>query len=102
MLTMTNEMSDLVVIGGAKQYVLSCRMPLNKTHPPGVASQSLPGLGEVLLDPTNRDVPDLHLWTHVPNCEDLEGKGQREFAEPCSQYNPPSTTRCSDRQTGST
>lgn len=76
---MTNEMSDLVVVGGAKQYILSCRMPLNKTHPPGVASQSLLGLGEVLLDPTNRDVPDLHLWAHVPNCEDLEGKGQREL-----------------------
>lgn len=38
-------------------------MPLNKRHPPGVTNQSLPGLGEVLLDATDRDVPDLHLHT---------------------------------------
>lgn len=58
-------MSDLVVVGGAEQQVLSCRVPLNKPHPPGVTNQSLPGLGEVLLDATDRDVPDLHLCSHT-------------------------------------
>ena len=45
MLPLTNGASDLVVVGGAKQQVFSCWMPLNEPHPPGVTNQSLPGLG---------------------------------------------------------
>lgn len=45
-------------------------MPLNKPHPPGVTNQRLPGLGEVLLDATDRDVPELHLRARVRDCED--------------------------------
>lgn len=61
MLPLTNEPPDLVVIGGAKQEVLSSWMPLDKPHPPGVTRQSLPRLSQVLLDTTDWDVPDLHL-----------------------------------------
>lgn len=54
-------MSDLVVVSGAKQQVLCGWMPLDDGDPFGVTNQSLPGPGDVLLDPTGRDVPDLHL-----------------------------------------
>lgn len=58
---LTNEAPDLVVVGRAKQQVLSSWMPLDKPHPPGVTNQSLPRLSQVLLDATDGDVPDLHL-----------------------------------------
>lgn len=57
--------TDPVVVGRAEQQILSCRMPLDKPHPPGVTNQGLPGLGEVLLDAADRDVPDLHLRAGV-------------------------------------
>lgn len=62
-MVLTNETSDLVVVGGAQQQVLGGRMPFNDGHPPGVTDQSLGGPGDVLLDAAGRDVPDLHLRT---------------------------------------
>lgn len=52
---------DLVVVGAAKQQVLSRRVPLDEAHPPRVANQGLPGLGEALPDAARRDVPKPHL-----------------------------------------
>lgn len=53
----TNITLDLVVVGGAKEQVLSRWMPLNEADPPRVTHQSLPGLGEALSDPISGDVP---------------------------------------------
>lgn len=57
----TNGTLDLVVVGGAKEQVLSCWMPLDEADPPRVTDQSLPGPGEALSDPVSGDVPYPHL-----------------------------------------
>lgn len=54
-------MPDPAVVGGAKQQVLSRRVPLDDSDPPRVTNQSLPGLGEALADAARWDVPNPHL-----------------------------------------